>query len=156
MIEQEVVPVWPLLVIVGGFIVVFSLFWCFVIWLLSHISGWQRLAQRYHTLRPVTGKRWSWQYGMIGWIGYNGVLVLTANGDGLFMQTLWLFSFGHNVFFVPWHEFYEAKIVNIFFMCQVRAKIGFPHLATVHLPAAVFEQSEGRKVLEKQSTREQS
>jgi hypothetical protein len=145
--EQEVVPVWPALLIIAVFAIAFVLFWCFVIWLISQLSGWARLAQRYHSLRPTTGKVWRWQYGMIGWAGYNGILTLTANAEGLFMETLWLFGFGHPRLFIPWYEFREAKVQRYFFRRQVKAKIGFPPQATVRLPAAVFEQSEGRKVL---------
>jgi hypothetical protein len=143
--EQEAVPVWY---IVAGFIPVFLLFWCSVIWLISFLSGWQRLAQRYRSPQPASGKAWSWQYGMVGWAGYNGVLILTANDQGLFMETLWLFGFGHPRLFIPWHEFQEIKVVSYFFRRQVRAKVGFPSVATVHLPAAVFEESAGRKLLE--------
>lgn len=105
------------------------------------------LAQRFRTLQPASGKVWSWQDGLIGWAGYNGVLKLTANGEGLFMETIWLFSFGHPRLFIPWHEFREAKGGNFFFRRQVKAKVGFPPIATVRLPAAPFEETEGRKVL---------
>jgi hypothetical protein len=129
------------------FVMIFPIFWASVIWFISQVSGWQRLAQRYRALLPPSGKRWNWQYGMVGWAGYNGVLTLTANAEGLFMETLWLFGFGHPRLFIPWHEFREATLNTYFFRRQVRAKVGFPPLATVRLPAAVFEQSEGRKVL---------
>jgi hypothetical protein len=145
--EQEVAPAWLLPFVLIAFAIIFPLFWCFVIWLISQLSGWQRLAQRYRALQPPSGKVWSWQYGMIGWAGYNGVLTLTANAQGLFMETLWLFGFGHPRLFIPWQEFREVKVENYFFRRQVRAKVGFPPLATVRLPAAVFEQTEGRKVI---------
>lgn len=129
------------------FAIVFPIFWASVIWLISQLSGWGRLARRYRALQPASGQRWSWQYGMIGWAGYNGVLNLTANAEGLFMETLWLFGFGHPRLFIPWQEFHEAKVNHFFFRRQVRAKIGYPSLATVRLPAAVFEQTEGQKAL---------
>lgn len=144
--QQEAVPVWLIVVI---FIPVFFLFWCFVIWLISHFSGWQRLAQRYRSLQLPSGDVWSWQYGMVGWVGYNGVLTLTANDQGLFMEVLFLFKVGHSPLFISWHEFHEAKVVNYFFRRQVKAKVGFPTVATVHLPAAVFEESAGRALIAK-------
>ena len=129
------------------FFIIFPIFWCAVIWLISQLSGWGALAQRYRALQPSSGKVWSWQHGLIGWTGYNGVLKLTANAEGLFMETLWLFSFGHPRLFIPWHEFREAKVGNFFFRRQVKAKVGFPPIATVRLPAAPFEETEGRKVV---------
>jgi hypothetical protein len=139
----------PLLLpfVLVAFAIVFPLFWCGVIWLISQLSGWGRLAQHYRATIPPTGHRWSWQYGMVGWAGYNGVLTLTANNEGLFMEVLWLFGFGHPRLFIPWHEFREAKIAPYFFRRQVKAQIGYPSLATVRLPAVVFEESAGRTVL---------
>jgi len=78
---------------------------------------------------------------------YNGALKLTANAEGLFIETLWLFSFGHPRLFIPWQDFHDATVGQFFFRRQVKAKVGFPSLATVRLPAAVFEQSAGRKLL---------
>jgi hypothetical protein len=135
------------LLIILAFSIVFPLFWCAVIWLISQISGWGELAQHYRALQPPSGDLWSWQYGMISWAGYNGVLNLTANAEGLFMETIWLFRFGHPRLFIPWHEFREAKVETFFFRRQVKAKIGFPPITTVRLPVAVFEETEGRKVL---------
>jgi hypothetical protein len=129
-------------------VIAFAIFWALVIGLISLLSGWQRLAQRYRATLPPTGRCWTWQYGMVGWAGYNGVLNLTANNQGLFMEVLWLFGFGHPRLFIPWQDFREAKIVNYFFRRQVKAQVGFPPLATIHLPAMVFEETAGRKVLD--------
>jgi hypothetical protein len=143
-------PLWPLLVIVIGFIAFWILLWCSIVWLISLTSGWQRLAQRYHNLRPTTGKMWRWQFGSINWAGYNGALMLTANSEGLFIETLWFMRFGHNRIFIPWHEFREVTVATFPFWRQVRAKIGSPAVATVRLPAVVFEESEGRRLLDNQ------
>lgn len=147
MSEQEPLSPWMFALIPLFFAIIFPLFWCAVIWLVGQISGWNQLAQRYRALQPATGQQWSWQYGMIGWAGYNGVLKLTANGEGLFMENIWLFSFGHPRLFIPWHEFRDAKVAYYFFRRQVKAQVGFPPIATVRLPAAPFEETEGRKVL---------
>ncbi len=140
----------PLIVV--GFAIVFSLVWVFVIGLISLIGGWQRLAQRYRAGLPPVGQRWSRQYGMVGWASYKGVLTLTASSEGLFMETIWMFGFGHPRLFIPWQDFREAEVQSNFFgrfrgRRLVSAKIGFPSVATVRLPAAVFEESAGRKVL---------
>jgi hypothetical protein len=147
MSEQEPLSAGNIALIPLLFAIIFPIFWCAVIWLISQISGWAALAQRYRAMQPASGKVWSWQYGMIGWAGYNGVLKLTANAEGLFMENIWLFSFGHPRLFIPWYEFREAKVESYFFRRQVRAKVGFPPVATVRLPTAPFEESEGHKVV---------
>lgn len=140
-------PLWPALVIVFGFIALFFLFWSSIIWLISRFGGWHRLSQRYYSTRPTTGKVWRWQYGSINWAGYNGVLILIANPEGLFIEVPWFFSFGHNRLFIPWHEFRDIKIATFLLWRQVCAKVGSPAVATVRLPAVVFEESDGRKLL---------
>ena len=64
------------------------------------------------------------------------------------MECLWLFGFGHPRLFIPWQDFREAKLESVFFRRQVRTQVGFPPLATLRLPAVVFEESPGRRVLE--------
>lgn len=125
----------------------FLVFWVLIITLIGHLSGWQRLAQRYRATTPVSGRRWRWQYGSIGWVGYNGVLILTANAEGLFMEVFWPFSLGHPRLLIPWHEFRDAEVTTFFFRRQVKAHIGFPTVATVRLPARVFEETLGKRVL---------
>jgi hypothetical protein len=139
------------LYIVVAYVVLFPLFWCSVIWLIAQFSGWARLAQRYRATLSPSGKKWTWQRGMVGWAGYNGVLTLTANAEGLFMETFWLFGFGHPRLFIPWRDFREAQIQRYFFYRQVKTKVGFPPQATLRLPAVVFEESEGRQVLPDQT-----
>ncbi len=85
-----------------AFAIVFPIFWALIIGLISLLSGWQRLAQRYRATLPPTGRRWTWQRGLVGWAGYNGVLILTANDQGLFMEVMWPFGFGHPRLFIPW------------------------------------------------------
>jgi hypothetical protein len=147
MAEQSSDPVLLTLLIIGSFAIVFPLFWCSILWIISLLDGWQWLAQRYRSSLTPSGRVWTWQYGSVNWAGYNGALKLTANADGLFMETLWIFSFGHARLFIPWQDFREAKVGYFFFLRQVRAKVGSPALAMVRLPAAVFEESEGRRVL---------
>jgi hypothetical protein len=146
--EYNDAPLWPVLLIIFLIIVCLLSFWISIIWLISHLGGWHRLAQRYHSIRPTTGKVWRWQYGSINWVGYNGVLILTANAEGVFLELSWFFSFGHNRIFIPWHEFHEAKIKKFLFWRQVQAKVGSPPVATVRLPAVVFEESDGYRVLQ--------
>lgn len=144
---DDVVPIWPLLVIVFGCIALLIILWVAAVWLTSLLSGWQQLAQRYHSLRPTTGKEWQRQSGKINRADYIGALNLTANPEGLFLETGRLFGVGHNRIFIPWHEFHEAHVEKYLLRRQIRAKVGFPTQATVSLPAVVFEESDGSRVL---------
>ena len=123
------------------------IFWSLVIGLIGPLSGWQRLAQRYRATLPPAGRSWHWQDGTIGWTGYSGILTLTASTEGLFMEVFFPFGIGHPRLFIPWHEFHQAERKNILWRRQVQVKVGFPPQATLRLPAAVFEESEGHRLL---------
>lgn len=122
-------------------------FWCCVMALVAYLSGWQRLAQRYRATLPVYGKRWNWQSGNVGWASYGGVLILTTNPQGLFMELFFPFGIGHPRLFIPWRDLHHAERKDFLWQREVKVQVGLPPLATLRLPAAVFEQSEGRHLL---------
>jgi hypothetical protein len=145
---------WLVPLILLAFLVVFPLFWMLVVGLISLLSGWQRLAERYRatvpTVGPTVGETLHMQNGMIGWARYNGVLTLTAGPSGLFMEVFPLFRFAHPRLLIPWQEFRNARVEERFWQKQVRADIGFPTLVTVRLPAALFIDPPGSQVLGKE------
>lgn len=78
--------------------------WCFVCWLLAQVGGWSRLAQVYPAQAPFTGRRWTTQFGRLGFTRYRGVLTVGANREGLFLDVMPLFRVGHSPLFIPWHD----------------------------------------------------
>jgi hypothetical protein len=95
----------------------------------------------------ATGKVWTLQYGMVGWGSYRNVLILTANAEGLFMEVMWFVSFGRPHLFIPWRDFHNATLDTYLFWRNVKVDVGDPTITTLRLPPAVFEQSEGRKLI---------
>jgi hypothetical protein len=49
--------------------------------------------------------------------------------------------------FIPWKDFHNATYNTYFFWRNVKVQVGNPPLVGLRLPTAIFEQSEGRKVL---------
>lgn len=146
-------PVWfllPFLVIFVPLVIAvsFSLIWLFVIWLVSILSGWQRYAQKYRATEPATGKQWFSQYGLINGSRYGNVLNLTANDEGLFLETSTLFRFSHPRLFIPWQEFHDATPVTHRWRELLQMQVGTPSMGTMSLPPAVFAETAGRNVLE--------
>ena len=76
------------------FIVIFPLFWC----------GWARLAKYYRYDGTFQGQQWSMQSARISWSGYNGVLTVGANWEGLYLRPMFLFRCGHPPLFFPWYD----------------------------------------------------
>lgn len=141
-------PLWltpfiPLLVLI-----LFSLFWCFVVWMISLIGGWQRLAKRYRAQQPASGKRWFNQYGYVNRARYRNALNLATNDTGLFLETMPLFRIGHPRLFIPWQDLHNPR--NVTYRRRwplVQVDVGAPPQATLSLPAAIFADGGGYAIM---------
>ncbi len=140
-------PVWIIMLIPIAFLIIFPCFWCFIMWINSHVSGWKRLAKFYRSDETPKGKTWTGVRGMIGVVSYKGVLNCTANETGLFVQPGTLFKFAHPLLFIPWGDFHEGRKGSVFWLEYVSARIGDPVRGRIRLAANVIEESEGRRIL---------
>ncbi|MEC5129309.1 hypothetical protein VSU19_21290 [Verrucomicrobiales bacterium BCK34] len=140
-------PVWAIILIPLAFFIIFPCFWCFIMWINSHVSGWNRLAKYYRSEETPSGKTWTGVQGMVGLVSYRGVLTCTTNESGLFIQPGLLFKFAHPLLFIPWSEFHGARKASIFWFQYVSAHIGDPCRGRLKLAANIFEQSEGKAIL---------
>ena len=140
-------PLWGILLIPIAFFIIFPIFWCFVIWLISHIGGWNRLAMRYRTDREPNGKTWPAVQGKVGLASYKGSLTCTTNHQGLFLEPAVIFRFAHPRLFIPWSHFHKVSRQRILWFTFVKARIGDPPAGSLALDAKIFEGSEGRKLL---------
>ena len=137
-------PVWLIVVMPLLFLILFPLMWCGVLWINSRLSGWNRLARHYRTDKIPSGKLFSRVQGHIGLVSYRAVLECTANGEGLFLRPAALFRFAHPLLFIPWTEMHDVRRSALLWIPLVRAEIGHPRLAGPRLAARVFDESEGR------------
>lgn len=140
--------IWLIVLLPFIFFVVFPLFWCFVIGLLSFVGGWKRLAARYQTKREPRGKSFSGVQGQIGLVSYRGVLECTTNAEGFFLRPGFLFRFAHPLIFIPWSECHDVTRSSVIWMKWIRFDVGEPRAARLRLAARVFEESEGSSLLD--------
>lgn len=102
----------PAIVAVPAFIV----FWCFVIWMISWMSGWQKLS-RHFALKPslLYGRKIHFfnTSGRFKQAGYNNVLKLAAIDRGLILKLNVLFRLGHNPLLIPWDAISEISAVPL-------------------------------------------
>lgn len=140
-------PVWAIILIPLAFFVIFPCFWCFVMWINSHVSGWKRLAKHYQSDETPSGKTWNGVQGTVGFVSYKNVLNCTVNDTGLFVQPGLLFKFAHPLLFIPWSEFHETKRTSALWLHYVSARIGDPAKGRLRIAANVIEESEGQRVL---------
>ncbi len=73
--------------------------------LISRISGWASLAERYQYSDLFDGKRWWFQSAQMRWLmGYNNCLIVGANRKGLYLGVIWPFRIGHPPLLIPWND----------------------------------------------------
>jgi hypothetical protein len=90
---------------VAGFIVIFPIFWCAIVVLISRVSGWARLAERYHTNEAAQGPAWRFESASMRWNSrYGNIVTLSAEAQGLRIALFPLFRPGHPPLLVPWNE----------------------------------------------------
>ena len=132
----EPAPDWLIFAIVGGFLIVFPLFWCLVVWILSRVSGWHRLAALHASgSRPVAGVCHVGVTGMVGGVSYRGVLTLHFDTGGFFLEVMPLFKIGHPRLFIPWSEITGRTPRSVLWWKAVSLGVGHPAISTVTLPA---------------------
>ncbi len=128
-------PDWLVYAIIGGFAVVFPIFWCFIVWILSLAGGWHRLAKRYAAgARPVSGESHRGVLGMVGGVSYKAILTLHFNDEGFFIAVAPFFRLGHPRLFIPWTEVSTQESRSVFWWKSIRLGIGHPVIATISLP----------------------
>ena len=128
-----------ILIIITTFFIVFPLLWMGIVFMISFMSGWQSLAQRYATIIEAPTNTRSMASGMVGFSRYNNVLKVGLSDRGIYLSVFILFRPGHKPLFVPWSDISEVRQVDYFFRKMYNIKIGSPRIATLKLPVSYFE-----------------
>ena len=94
------------LLAIVAFAVVFPLFWCGVVLLLSVVGGWRGLAAQYGVDMepPASAAKAHWQSGMIGLVNYSSTLNVAADAEAIWLRPTRLFQVGHRQLKIPWTE----------------------------------------------------
>jgi hypothetical protein len=93
----------PLGIVLGlGFVVSFLVLWTFILWIISRVSGWHRLAQQYGDTSLFSGEIVRFGSARIGWANYNGALNVGANDMGVYLAPMAIFRPFHPPLFIPW------------------------------------------------------
>jgi hypothetical protein len=140
-------PLWIIALIPLAFFTAFPLIWCFVMWINSRLSGWNRLTKHYGTDQTPEGRLWPGVHGKLGIVSYKNTLDCTTGPEGIFLRPGPLFRFAHPLLFIPWSDFHSVRKTAMLWLPMIQADIGDPPLARLRISARVFEQSEGNTLL---------
>src|SRR5919198_5653126 len=87
------------------FPVIFGGGWIGISLLLSWISGWRALAERYRATQRCTGVRFWMKSAAMRWgVGYRSSVNFGVDSSGLFLSVFPLFRAGHPPLLIPWAD----------------------------------------------------
>jgi len=90
---------------------VFIAWWCFVVYLISFMSGWRKLGQKYRFEGTFSGKLQKFQSISMRWgAGYGSCVHIGADTRGLYLKILFLFRPGHPPLFIPWTDVSARRV----------------------------------------------
>lgn len=104
-------------------LVAFSIFsvslWSGIVFLLSYLSNWQKLAVRYQTSFFPEDVRWC--SALINRCRYSGTIRYAVSETGLYLRTAKLFTLGHKPLFIPWDKMeYESGRFYLFYPAKIK------------------------------------
>lgn len=112
------------LAIIGGFFIVFPLFWMAIVFLISRIGGWAGLAKLYAAEMPARGDAFAMCTARLNGVGnYRNSLNVTVSASGIHMQPLYIFSAGHEPLFIPWRAVTELEKRKRMFFTTARLHV---------------------------------
>ena len=81
--------------------VVFAGLALLILYVLSRMGGWNRLAENYKSSREFVGEKWYMQTIRIGLVNYKNAITIGCNNVSLYLSVLFPFSFGHPKLEIP-------------------------------------------------------
>jgi hypothetical protein len=126
--------VWPLF---------FLALWWVILFVMSAVGGWRRLAHQYPAIGiPAGGRSFTFISGMLGIARYNRTLTAVTSDAGLYLSVRKVFRFGHPPLFIPWNEIANPERSSFMRREYIAFEIGTPPLAKMKLQSEVFEGTE--------------
>ncbi|HNW35747.1 MAG TPA: hypothetical protein PKM25_12490 [Candidatus Ozemobacteraceae bacterium] len=97
-----------------------------IVFILSRIGGWKRLADAFPEKPFIPDNTWSWQsLRFNSWCGYNTIATVMANREGLRLSLPVLFRCGHPPIVIPWREM-EIREEPVLFGFLTAFRLDFP------------------------------
>lgn len=107
-----------------GFVALFAGLWIGISFLMSRMSGWNALAQRYRAVDEPSGERLTWIRAQLGGVSFRSSLNLTLGADGLFMVPALPFKTFMPLLLIPWSDVSFEGFTTFFFFKLACLRLG--------------------------------
>jgi hypothetical protein len=119
----------------SSILLLLAFYFVLILLVISRISGWARLSERFGATEPFLGEIWNWQSARFrGWCNYNNSLKVGANLDGLYIAPMFTLRLFHPPLLIPWREI-EVETGKLFFgyYDTVRFRLGTEERVTMRI-----------------------
>ena len=116
------------------------LFFSLILFVLSQVGGWSRLAQRYRSDLAFQGSLWKFQFGFLGAVRYNSALTVGSGMQGLYLATFFLFRPFHPPLLIPWSDVSVGKVKQALWMRLVELQLGPEPVASLWVSETLVQQ----------------
>jgi len=118
-----------------------GMWWVFVLWLLSELSGWRKLTAMFRAQHPPFGRRLPMQGGWVGDALYTRCLTIYTSDEGLYVSIWPIFRFRQPPLLIPWSAIHNRRENRWMLSRLVQFDIGAPSITTMRLMPAVFRDA---------------
>jgi hypothetical protein len=116
--------------------------WCFVLRILSYMSGWTQLAERFHHSKKFQGTYYRFQSVKLGKVNFRSSLEMGVNDQGLFLIPTIIFRLFHKPLLIPWEEI-SAEPLKKFLFNGYRLSFRSSPGITMEIYKRTFEKMKG-------------
>jgi hypothetical protein len=118
-----------------------GMWWVFVLWLLSELSGWRKLAAIFRAQHPPSGRCLPMQGGWVGDTLYTGCLTIYTSDEGLYVSIWPIFRFRQPPLLIPWSAIHNRREKRWMLSRLVQFDVGAPPISTMRLMPTVFRDA---------------
>lgn len=106
----------------------FALFWMLICQLLSKLSGWKKLAQKYTSTKTSNFNISHFGSCKMGLTNYNNCVKYGSDYMGLFIGVWMIFKMGHPDLYIPYQDI-KVGVINGKFLKYVEFQIGAENIS---------------------------
>ncbi len=120
------------------YIIIFISLPLIVLFLLTHLSGWHKLAEKYGYQATFSGKKFSMCTGFVGMVRYKNCLTIGVSQEGLYLNVFFVFRLGYPPLLIPWSDISRFEEKKQWWLTYYLLDVGYPKLTSLKLPARIF------------------
>jgi hypothetical protein len=109
-----------------GFAVLFAGMWIGLSFLLSRMSGWHELAERYRAAAEPAGERLIWNSAQVGAVSFRSCLNMNLSSSGFYMSPSLMFRLFMPPLLIPWSDVRFEGFKPFFFLELSCYRLGGP------------------------------